>query len=158
MAVIVMARKTLLMRGNARIAVSFERRFPLIRLSPSLSKHPPPSEHRVCAKRVQLLLASRNLWGDLLMRSKLAISALVAMSLFGTTLIASAQTQTAPGASSEGTVSPGASSGKKTQHEKGVTTGSSTRSGAKSGTMTPSGQDNMGSGADYLAAPKSGSK
>jgi hypothetical protein len=32
------------------------------------------------------------------------------------------------------------------------------RSGAKSGMMTPSGQDNMGSGADYLAAPKSGSK
>jgi hypothetical protein len=91
------------------------------------------------------------------MRSKLAISTLVVVSLFGSTLIASAQTQTAPGASSQGTVSPGATSGKKTQHEKG-TTGSSMRSGAKNGTMTPSGQDNMGSGADYLAAPKSGSK
>jgi hypothetical protein len=91
------------------------------------------------------------------MRSKLAISTVVVASLFGSTLIASAQTQTAPVASSQGTVSPGATSGKKAQHEKG-TTGSSTRSGAKSGTMTPSGQDNMGSGADYLAAPKSGSK
>jgi hypothetical protein len=93
------------------------------------------------------------------MRSKLAISTLVAASLFGSTLIASAQTQAAPGASSQGTVSPGATSGKKKQHEKGVTTGSSTRSGAnKSGTMTPSGQDNMDSGADNMAAPKSGSK
>ena len=65
------------------------------------------------------------------MRSKFAISTLVVASLFGSTLIASAQTQTAPGASSQGTVSPGATSGKKTQHEKGMTTGSSTRSGAK---------------------------
>jgi hypothetical protein len=92
------------------------------------------------------------------MRSKLAISTLVVASLIGSTLIASAQTQAAPGASSQGTVSPGATSGKKTQHEKGVATGSSARSGAKRGTMTPSGQDNMGSGADYLAAPKSGGK
>jgi hypothetical protein len=94
--------------------------------------------------------------GDLLMRSKLAIPALVVASLFGSTLMASAQTQTAPGASSEGTVSPGATSGKKMQHEKGMTTGSSTRSGAnKTGTMNPSGQNNMGSGADNMAAPKS---
>jgi hypothetical protein len=85
-----------------------------------------------------------------LMRSKLAISALVVTSLFGSTLIASAQNQTAPGASSEGTVSPGAS-GKKTQHEKGMTTGSSTRS--KGGAANPS-----DSGADNMAAPKSGSK
>jgi hypothetical protein len=93
------------------------------------------------------------------MRSKLAISALVVASLFGLTLIASAQNQPAPGASSQGTVSPGATSGKKTHHEKGTTSGSSTRSGAnKSGTMTPSGQDNMGSGTDNMAAPKSGSK
>jgi len=74
-------------------------------------------------------------------------------------LVASAQTQTAPGASSEGTVSPGASSGKKTQHEKGTTTGSSARGGAnKTGTMNPSGQDNAGSGTDSMTAPKSGSK
>jgi hypothetical protein len=94
------------------------------------------------------------------MRSKLATSALVVVSLFGSTLIASAQTQTAPGASGGGTVSPGATSGKKTQHEKGMTTGSSTRSGAnKSGTMNPSGQDDAGSGAGTMAPPPmSGSK
>jgi len=57
-------------------------------------------------------------YGDFLMRSKLAISALVVTSLFGSTLVVSAQSQTAPGASNEGTVSPGATSGKKTQHEK----------------------------------------
>ena len=93
------------------------------------------------------------------MRSKLAISALVVTSLFGSTLIASAQNQTAPGASSEGTVNPGATSGKKVQHEKGMTTGSSTRSGAnKGGAANPSDQGNAGSGADNMAAPKSGNK
>ena len=93
------------------------------------------------------------------MRSKLAISALVVASLFGSTLIASAQSQPAPGASSEGNVGPGATSGKKTKHEKGMTTGSSTRSGSKKGdAANPSDQDNAGSGADTMAAPKSGSK
>jgi hypothetical protein len=42
-----------------------------------------------------------------LMRSK-AISTLVVTSLFGSTLIASAQSQPAPGMSNDGTVSPGA--------------------------------------------------
>jgi hypothetical protein len=96
------------------------------------------------------------------MRSKLAISALVVTSLFGSTLIASAQNQPAPGASSEGNVGPGAtgaSSGKKTKHEKGMTTGSSTRSGAKKGdAANPSDQDDAGSGAGTMAAPPSGSK
>jgi len=91
------------------------------------------------------------------MRSKLAISALFVTSLFGSTLIASAQNQPAPGASHEGTISPGATSGKKTQ--KGTTTGSTTRSGAnKGGAVDPSDQDNAGSGADTMAAPKSGSR
>jgi hypothetical protein len=63
------------------------------------------------------------------MRSnKLAISALVVTSLFGSTLIASAQNQPAPGAANEGTISPGAT-GKKTQ--KGTTTGSTTRIGSR---------------------------
>jgi hypothetical protein len=95
-----------------------------------------------------------------LMRSKLAISALVATSLFGSTLIASAQSQPAPGMSNDGTVGPGATSGKKPQHEKGMTSGSSTRSGAnKSGTANPSDQDNAGSGAGTMAPPPmSGSK
>ncbi len=70
------------------------------------------------------------------MRSKLAISALIVTSLFGSTLIASAQMQPAPGASSEGNVGPGATPGKKTKHEKGMTTGSSTRSGLISTTIT----------------------
>jgi hypothetical protein len=93
------------------------------------------------------------------MQYKLAISALVVASLFGSTLIASAQSQPAPGASSEGNVGPGATSGKKTKHEKGMTTGKSTRSGAnKGGAANPSDQDDAGSGADNMAAPKSGSK
>jgi hypothetical protein len=91
------------------------------------------------------------------MRYKLAISALVVASLFGSTLIASAQSQRAPGASSEGTVGPGATSGKKTKHEKGMTTGSSTRSGSKKGdAANPSGQGNVDP--DNIAAPKSGEK
>src|ERR1700678_2022330 len=49
------------------------------------------------------------------MRSnKVAISALVITSLFGSTLVASAQSQPAPGATNDGTISPGAT-GKKTQ-------------------------------------------
>jgi hypothetical protein len=75
------------------------------------------------------------------MRSELAIPALVVASLFGSTLIASAQSQPAPGASSEGNVGPGATSGKKTKHERGMTTGSSPRSGADKGDAgNPSGQ------------------
>ena len=75
------------------------------------------------------------------MRSKLAISALVVASLFGSTLIASAQSQPEPGASSEGNVGPGATSGKNRKHEKGMTTGSSARSGADKGNAgNPSGQ------------------
>ena len=93
------------------------------------------------------------------MQYKLAISALVVASLFGSTLIASAQSQPAPGASSEGNVGPGATSGKKTKHEKGMTTGKSSRSGAnKGGAANPSDQDNAGSGANNMAAPKSGGK
>ena len=93
------------------------------------------------------------------MRSTLAISALIVTSLFGSTLIASAQMQPAPGASSEGNVGPGATSGKKTKHEKGMTTGSSKHSGTnKGGAATPSDQDKAGSGADNMAAPKRGEK
>jgi hypothetical protein len=72
---------------------------------------------------------------EILMRSKLAISALVVASLFGATAIASAQTQPAPGASSEGNVGPGVTnpkmkSGKmKTSRMKaGTTTGMNVRS------------------------------
>jgi hypothetical protein len=87
------------------------------------------------------------------MRSKLASTALIVTSLFGSTLFASAQSQTAPGASNDGNVSP-AASGKKAQHEKGMTTGASTRSGTnKGGAANPSNQDNTGAGNDNVAAP-----
>src|SRR5258705_6066500 len=100
-----------------------------------------------------------NQLGNLLMRSKLAISALVVTSLFGSTLVASAQSQPAPGASSEGNVGPGATSGKKTKHEKGMTTGSSTRSRANKGdAANPSGQGNVDLDNDNMAAPKRGEK
>ena len=93
------------------------------------------------------------------MRSKLAISALVVTSLFGSTLIASAQNQTAPGASSEGNVGPGATSGKKTKHEKGMTTGSSKHSGANKGdAANPSGQGNLDPDAESGVGSKSGGK
>ena len=93
------------------------------------------------------------------MRSKLAISALVVASLFGSTLIASAQNQPAPGAPGEGNVGPGATSGKKMKHEKGMTTGSSTRSRANKGDVAnPSSQGNVDPDNDNIAAPKSGKK
>jgi len=93
------------------------------------------------------------------MQYKLAISALVVASLFGSTLIASAQSQPAPGASSEGNVGPGATSGKKTKHEKGMTTGSSKRSGANEGdAVNPSGQGNVDPDTESGAGPKRGGK
>jgi hypothetical protein len=80
------------------------------------------------------------------MRSKLAISALAVTSLFGSTLIASAQSQPAPGASSEGNVESGATSSKDTKHEKGMTAGSSARGGANKGdAANPSGQGKVDS-------------
>ena len=92
------------------------------------------------------------------MRSKLAIPALVVASLFGSTLIASAQSQPTPGASSEGNVGPGATSGKKTKHEKGMTTGSSRRSSAKGDAVNPSGQGNVDPDTESGVGPKSGGK
>jgi len=50
-------------------------------------------------------------------------------------------------------------SGKKTQHEKGMTTGSSTRSRANKGdAANPSGQGNVDLDNDSMAAPKRGEK
>src|SRR5258708_38077135 len=93
------------------------------------------------------------------MRSKLAFAALVVASLFGSTLIASAQSQPAPGASSEGNAGPGATSGEKTKHEKGMTTGSSKRSGANEGdAANPSGQGNVGPDPRSGAGSKRGAK
>jgi uncharacterized low-complexity protein len=88
------------------------------------------------------------------MRSKLALSALVAASLLGATAIASAQTQPAPGASSEGNVGPGATGTKmksakvakssKIKMKSGTTTGM-TGSG-KSDARNPSSEGNVGPG------------
>jgi hypothetical protein len=96
------------------------------------------------------------------MRSKLAISALVVASLLGTTVIASAQTQPAPGASSEGNVGPGATgprmkSGKTMKSSgtrSGATTGMSQGGAARGAARNPSGQGNVGN--NY--GPNSGAK
>jgi hypothetical protein len=64
------------------------------------------------------------------MRSKLAIIALAAASIAGTTLVASAQTQPAPGASGQGEVGPGAT--KPTNMNSGGMTGTT---GAGAGGM-----------------------
>ena len=101
------------------------------------------------------------------MRSKLAISALVVVSLFGATAIASAQMQPAPGASSEGNVGPGATDSKmksdhmKSSHVKsskmktGTTTGMNSGSN-KSDARSPAGQSNAGT--DANAGKSGGSK
>jgi hypothetical protein len=93
----------------------------------------------------------------ILMRSKLAISALVVASLFGASLAASAQNQPAPGASSEGNVGPGASkSGMKSKD--GMTTGAGMNSGGaranKGDARNPSSQGNVGPGTDNNAGRK----
>jgi hypothetical protein len=79
------------------------------------------------------------------MRSKLAISAVVAASLFGATAIASAQTQTqpmSPGASGEGnagtssTTAPGKM--KSNNMKQGTTTGAAGPQGMKPGSVDES--------------------
>jgi len=86
---------------------------------------------------------------EILMRSKLAISALVVASMLEATAIASAQTQPAqpaPGASSEGNVGPGATTNSKMKSGKMKT------SKMKSGTTT-----GMSSGSSKSdSAPKNG--
>ena len=86
------------------------------------------------------------------MRSKLALSALVAASLLCATAMASAQTQPAPGASSEGNVGPGATGtkmkpakvAKSSKMKSGTTTGSSMKSGKK-GAAAPGADSGAGS-------------
>jgi pentapeptide MXKDX repeat protein len=69
-------------------------------------------------------------------RSKLALSALVVASLFGSTVIASAQTQPAAGASSEGNVGP-TKDGKKGKLEtKGMAMDSVSKDGMSKDTMS----------------------
>jgi hypothetical protein len=96
------------------------------------------------------------------MRSKLALTTLVVVSLFGATAIASAQTTPAPGASSEGNVGPGATKSMKSRDgmtNGGMTTGTGMATGSQRGTTrNPSGQGNVGPGTDNNAGPNSGGK
>jgi hypothetical protein len=98
-------------------------------------------------------------WEKPTMHSKLLVSAFVVALLFNSTMIASAQTQPAPGASSEGNVGPGASkSGMKSKD--GMTTGAGmNQPGANKGdARNPSGQGNVGPGTDNNAGRNSGGK
>ena len=80
------------------------------------------------------------------MRSKFVIAGLVTASLFGTTAIASAQTQpTTPGASSDGNMKSGNMKSDKMKSSKaksGATTGMS--SGSKKGSAAPDADDSSG--------------
>src|ERR1700682_4590656 len=86
------------------------------------------------APQVLTLAASFIQSRRILMRSKLAISALVVASLFGATVIASAQTQPAPGASREDNVGPGATDTKMKSGK--MKSGKIKTSKMKSGTTT----------------------
>jgi hypothetical protein len=102
---------------------------PACRAAPKTGTRPEPKS----AWQV-LTLASFIQSRRILMRSKLAISALVVASLFGATVIASAQTQPAPGASSEGNVGPGATDTKMKSGK--MKSGKMKTSKMKSGTTT----------------------
>jgi uncharacterized low-complexity protein len=103
------------------------------------------------------------------MRSKLALSALIVASLFGTTAIASAQTTPAPGASSEGNVGPGAArpmgstngmSNGSMSNGSGMTTGTSRMgNGSQTGTArNPSSEGNVGPGTNNNSGPAPGGR
>jgi hypothetical protein len=78
------------------------------------------------------------------MRLQLALSALALAALLGTTVIASAQTQPAPGASSDGKAAMDATRSNMTP---GTTTGSATRVHTSKGVLpNPSFQDNRDAG------------
>jgi len=78
------------------------------------------------------------------MRSKLALSALVIASLLGTTAVASAHTQPAPGATNESNMAPGATTHKMKsgKMKSGATTGMSS-SAHKSHKADKSNMSNM---------------
>lgn len=85
------------------------------------------------------------------MRSKLALSVLVAASLVGATTIASAQTHPTPGMSSGGTSTHMKST--KSNKMKSSTTGMS-----RGTTHNPSSQGNSNPGMNNNSAPSTGSK
>jgi hypothetical protein len=84
------------------------------------------------------------------MRSKLALSVLVAASVVGATTIASAQTQPAPGMSNEGT-STHMKSTKSSKMKSNTTTGMS-----KGTSRNPSSEGNVGPGTDNNNGPATG--
>jgi hypothetical protein len=86
------------------------------------------------------------------MRSKLALSVLVAASLVGATTIASAQTQPAPGMSREGT-STHMKSGKSSKMKSNSTTGM-----GRGMSRHPSSQGNVGPGTDNNNGPPASSR
>lgn len=86
------------------------------------------------------------------MRSKLALSVLVAASLAGATTIASAQTQPAPGMSSGGT-STHMKSTKSSKMRSNTTTGMS-----RGTSRNPSSQGNVGPGTNNNNTTSTGSK
>jgi uncharacterized low-complexity protein len=95
------------------------------------------------------------------MRSRLALSALVAASFFGVTAIAVAQTTPAPGASSEGNVGPGATGHKMKSGMtgSGTTTGSGmTHSKKGSAARNPSSEGNVGPGTNNNSGPAPGGR
>jgi hypothetical protein len=78
------------------------------------------------------------------MRLQIALSALAVAALFGTTVIASAQMQPAPGASSDGKATMDAT---KSNMKPGTTTGSATRVHTNKGVLpNPSLQDSRDAG------------
>jgi hypothetical protein len=87
------------------------------------------------------------------MPAKLALSALVAASLFGATAVASAQqNQPAPGASTQGNVGPGASKDTAGKMKPGATTGMNRGGTKKSDMKNPSSQGNVGPGTNQAGS------
>lgn len=83
------------------------------------------------------------------MRSNIMLTALVAASLAGSTVIATAQTQPAPGASGQGEVGPGATKSKMKSNKR-ETTGSAVKGKMKDPNAMPNpdatGQGTVGPG------------
>jgi hypothetical protein len=115
-------------------------------------------EHTVSMQVVN----SHHLFGGNIMRSRLAISALVIAALFGASAIASAQNTPAPGASSEGNVGPGAATGSKMKSGTsgaGMTTGTGMNGSQKgNAARNPSSEGNVGPGTNNNNGPAPGGK
>lgn len=107
------------------------------------------------------------------MRMNMKLTTLAAAALLGSTLIASAQMQPAPGASSSGNVGPGTTTAPMNRNgamdrdgmsRDGVTTGSGSGSmqrggmGNNSPSANPSGQGNVGPGTNNTNGPSSGGR